>query len=68
MGRFCNSAAVAGTCAGQLNAVSFDIDWQFAKKLDLYAGFMYSAVANGLANGYQVFNNFAPTAGLRFRF
>jgi hypothetical protein len=29
---------------------------------------MYSAVHNGLASGYQVFNNFAPTAGLRFRF
>ena len=68
VGGFCNSAAVAGTCAGQLNAVSFNVDWQVAKKLDLYGGFMYSAVANGLANGYQVFNNFAPTAGLRFRF
>jgi predicted porin len=68
VGGFCNSAAVAGTCSGQLNAVSFDIDWQAAKKLDLYAGFMYSAVANGLANGYLFRNNFAPTAGLRFRF
>ena len=58
----------ASTCSGQLNAASFDIDWQSAKKLDLYAGIMYSAVANGLANGYQFFNNFAPTAGLRFRF
>jgi predicted porin len=64
---FCTTAA-ASTCSGQLNAASFDIDWQFAKKFDLYAGFMYSAVQNGLANGYQVFNNFAPTAGLRFRF
>jgi predicted porin len=64
---FCTTAA-ASTCSGQLNAASFDIDWQVAKKLDLYAGFMYSAVSNGLANGYTVFNNFAPTAGLRFRF
>ena len=56
------------TCSGQLNAVSFDVDWQFAKKFDLYAGFMYSAVANGLANGYLFMNNCAPTAGLRFRF
>jgi predicted porin len=64
---FCANAS-ASTCSGQLNAVSFDIDWQVAKKLDLYAGFMYSTVANGLANGFQVFNNFAPTAGLRFRF
>jgi predicted porin len=64
---FCNSP-VAGTCSGQLNAVSFNVDWQFAKKFDLYGGFMYSAVANGLASGYLFRNNFAPTAGLRFRF
>jgi hypothetical protein len=64
---FCANAS-ASTCSGQLNAASFDIDWQFAKKFDLYAGFMYSAVSNGLANGYTVFNNWAPTAGLRFRF
>jgi predicted porin len=68
VGGFCNSAAIASSCAGTLNAASFDIDWQFAKKFDLYAGFMYSAVAGGQANGFQVFNNWAPTAGLRFRF
>ena len=68
VGGFCNSATVASSCSGQLNAVSFDVDWQFAKKFDLYAGFMYSAMSGGLANGFQVFNNFAPTAGLRFRF
>jgi len=68
VGGFCNSATVASSCSGQLNAVSFDIDWQFAKKFDLYGGFMYSAMSGGLANGFQVFNNFAPTAGLRFRF
>src|SRR6202453_1517076 len=60
VGGFCNSATVASSCAGQLNAASFDIDWQFAKKFDLYGGVMYSAVAGGLANGYQVFNNWAP--------
>ena len=64
---FC-STAVASTCSGQLNAASFDIDWQFAKKFDLYAGMMWSAVQNGLANGYLFRNNYAPTAGLRFRF
>jgi predicted porin len=64
---FCANIS-ASTCTGQLNAASFDIDWQFAKKFDLYGGFMYSAVANGLANGYQVLNNWAPTVGLRFRF
>jgi predicted porin len=68
VGGFCNSAAIASSCSGQLNAASFDIDWQFAKKFDLYGGFMYSAMAGGLANGFQVFNNWAPTVGLRFRF
>jgi predicted porin len=68
VGGFCNSAAIASSCSGTLNAASFDIDWQVAKKLDLYAGFMYSAVSGGQANGFQVFNNWAPTAGLRFRF
>jgi predicted porin len=64
---FCANATL-GTCAGQLNAASFDVDWQFAKKFDLYGGVMYSAVANGLASGYLFRNNWAPTAGLRFRF
>jgi predicted porin len=63
----CNNAS-ASTCSGQLNAVSFNVDWQFAKKFDLYAGMMYSAVANGLSSGFLFRNNYAPTAGLRFRF
>jgi predicted porin len=58
----------ASTCAGTLDAFSFNVDWQFAKKFDAYAGMMYSEVHNGLANGYLYTNNFAPTAGLRFRF
>jgi predicted porin len=58
----------ASTCAGTLDAVSVNVDWQFAKKFDAYAGMMYSKVHNGLANGYLFTNNFAPTAGLRFRF
>jgi predicted porin len=67
-GKVACSNATASTCSGQLNAVSFNVDWQFAKKFDLYAGMMYSAVANGLSSGYLFRNNFAPTAGLRFRF
>lgn len=56
------------TCSGTLNAVSFDVDWQFTKKLDVYAGVMFSEVANGLSSGYLHGENLAPTAGLRFRF
>lgn len=58
----------AGTCAGTLNAVSANVDWKFAAKWDVYAGMMYSTVQNGLASGYFHTTNFAPTAGLRFRF
>jgi hypothetical protein len=58
----------ASTCAGTLDAVSLNVDWQFAKKFDAYAGIMFSQVHNGLANGYLYTNNFAPSAGLRFRF
>lgn len=65
--KYCDNIS-SGTCAGTLDAVSFDADWQFAKKFDAYAGMMYSEVHNGLASGYLHTNNFAPTAGVRFRF
>jgi hypothetical protein len=39
-----------------------------APKWDLYAGFMFSQVNSGLANGYLQRNNIDPTVGLRFRF
>jgi predicted porin len=58
----------AGTCSGTLDAVSFDVDWKFAKKFDLYGGMMYSEVHNGLASGYLHNSNFSPTVGLRFKF
>jgi predicted porin len=64
---FCTNASLS-TCAGTLDAVSINVDWQFAKKFDAYAGVMYSQVHNGLASGYLYTNNIAPTAGLRFRF
>jgi hypothetical protein len=53
---------------GTMDAISFDADWQFAKKFDAYAGVVYSEVHNGLASGYPHPNNLAPTVGLRFRF
>jgi predicted porin len=55
-------------CAGTLDAVSFDVDWKFASRFDVYAGLMFSEVHNGLASGYLNSTNLAPTAGLRMRF
>jgi predicted porin len=62
------SSSVASQCSGTLDAVSFVVDWRFAKKFDAYAGFMFSQVNNGLANGYLNRNTIDPTVGLRFRF
>jgi predicted porin len=64
----CAAAVTPATCHGTFDAVSFAVDWQFAKKFDAYAGFMFSQVNGGLANGYLNQNTIDPTAGLRFRF
>ena len=64
----CAAALTPATCHGTFDAVSFAVDWQFAKKFDAYAGFMFSQVNGGLANGYLNRNTIDPTVGLRFRF
>ncbi|MGD0720789.1 MAG: porin [Roseiarcus sp.] len=55
-------------CAGNENAVSGLIDWRPFKRLDVYAGVIYSQVTGGLASGFFHTNNIAPTAGLRLTF
>jgi hypothetical protein len=49
-------------------AVSFVVDWRFAAKFEAYAGFMFSQVNNGLANGYLNRTTIDPAVGLIFRF
>ena len=56
------------SCAGWMNAFSAMIDYRPLKRVDLYAGFMYSRVAGGLATGYLYNSNFDPTVGVRVRF
>jgi predicted porin len=63
----CSDSSLA-TCSGQLDAVSFLVDYRFAKRFDAYAGAMYSQVANGLANGFLNRSTVDPTVGLRFQF
>lgn len=55
-------------CAGYLQAVSAIIDYRPVKRVDLYAGFMYSVASGGIASGYINNSNFAPTAGVRISF
>jgi predicted porin len=62
------NAAAFPNCHGTFDAVSFVVDWQFAKKFDAYAGLMFSQVNGGLANGYLNRSSIDPTVGLRFRF
>jgi predicted porin len=64
----CAAAVTPATCHGTFDAVSFAIDWQFAKKFDAYAGLMFSQVNGGLASGFLNHNTIDPTVGLRFRF
>lgn len=60
--------AVAGTCSGYFEGFSLDADYAFTKRFDAYLGAMYTAVYNGVANGYIQRNNIDPTIGVRFKF
>jgi predicted porin len=55
-------------CAGHENAESALIDWRPLKRLDVYAGVLFSQVTGGLASGFFHTTNIAPTAGLRLTF
>jgi predicted porin len=63
----CSNASLA-TCSGQLDAVSFLVDYKFAKRFDAYAGAMYSQASNGLASGFLNRSTIDPTVGMRFQF
>jgi predicted porin len=73
---FATTAATAGcttnvssACRGELRDFSLDAVYKLSKRFDAFAGFMYSGVADGLANGYIYSkNNINPTIGVRFTF
>ncbi len=58
----------SSACAGTQYALSAMVDYRPLKRVDLYAGVMFSNVYGGLANGYLATQNIAPTAGLRVKF
>jgi predicted porin len=66
-GNGCSNNSFAA-CSGQLNAVSVVMDYRFAKRFDVYAGAMFSKVANGLSSGFLNTSTIDPTVGLRFTF
>jgi hypothetical protein len=55
-------------CAGTEDGVSGMVDWRPYKRLDVYAGAMYTQVNGGLANGFFANSNLEPVAGLRLSF
>ena len=56
------------TCSGTLDAYSLRLDWRLSKRFDVYAGAMFSRVADGLAAGYLHTSTLDPMVGLRFQF
>jgi predicted porin len=58
------SNASATSCSGSLDAVSFVVDWRFAKHVDVFAGVMWSQVQNGLASGFLLANGQVGTTTL----
>jgi predicted porin len=55
------------SCAGSQDAVTAMIDWKFAPKWDTYIGTMYTRLNGGLDSGFLAHDNWATTAGVRFR-
>jgi predicted porin len=63
-----NGGLSSSKCAGMLDAASVMVDYRITKRLDGYAGVMWSQVTGGQASGYLNSLNIAPTVGLRFQF
>jgi predicted porin len=60
-------ATAVSSCAGSQNAVSAVLDWRFPPKWDAYIGTMYTRLNGGLDSGFLARDNWATTAGVRFR-
>jgi hypothetical protein len=57
-----------GYCSGDLYAVSGFIDYRPWKRVDVFAGLMYSVASGGIASGYINTSNIDPTVGIRLSF
>lgn len=55
-------------CAGSLDWLSALVDYQWTKRLDLYAGISFVEVHDGLSSGFTYTSTINPTLGSRFRF
>lgn len=55
-------------CSGHADVVSAFVNWKPYKRIDVYAGVMYSYVSAGLASGFVQTNNVALTTGVKYSF
>jgi predicted porin len=70
------AAGFRSSCAGQLNEVSFYVDYRLSKRFDVFTGVAYSDVSGGLAIAiphgpgvpYFFDDNIAPVVGGRYAF
>jgi len=58
----------AGNCSGNEDFWSARLDYRLTKRFDVYAGFMYSKVSDGLANGFLNDSTTTVMTGFRFNF
>ena len=61
-------ATIQSNSAGSLDWVSGLIDYQWTKRLDVYAGISFTEVHDGLSSGFTFTSTINPTVGSRFRF
>ena len=62
------SNSIQANCSGEENVASVSFDYQWTKRLALYAGIAYSQVDGGLAAGFLNKTNIDPTIGARLKF
>jgi predicted porin len=67
-GNLARTSQESPTCSGRLTAYSLAADYRFNRHFDVYAGAMWSHVADGLASGYLNSVSIDPTIGGRFSF
>jgi predicted porin len=63
-----SGTAASSNCAGSFDWASASLDYQWTKRLDVYAGISYTEAHDGMASGFTVTNTWNPTVGARFRF
>lgn len=63
------SSNKAGSCSGTESAVGLLADYHFSKRFDAYIGGLWTSVAGGLSNGYDLnTSTISTTLGVRYKF